>query len=350
MDYVVPFIAIVSKDNGKVPVEYKKLDFDAIIYADFDEEDILRSLRTLSLANDKIYSQLITKRSVHLKTKSVISYFSPKNNQADFEFLDDTKIIFNDESSLQMDDVNLFLLDIDYPELEKYCATIRLSKLHRHKPILLVFHEDKNRALSILSKGIGITDIIDINLDETIVSCKINAFIKHQKLLKEFYQKVEHNFYLASVDVVTGTYNRTYLEEYIDTHEYADKNSTVLMIDIDNFKEINDKYGHNQADNVLKGAAHLIKTYLRISDIVTRYGGDEFVVIMNNVSKDESLQIANRIREKIATSPIQNVWCTVSIGLCSIDNDKTKLNEAISIADGFMYLAKKQEGNIVSAG
>ncbi len=196
-------------------------------------------------------------------------------------------------------------------------------------------------------KKIGFLDIIDIKENISVISCKINAHIKYKRLLDEFYEKVRKNIYLSSIDTLTEVYNRSFLEDYICHREFALKHSAILMIDLDKFKIINDEYGHTFADKVLRSLVMCLKYYVRPTDIIARYGGDEFIIFMRNVSKSEVISAATRLRENVASTSFNGISCTISVGICWIEVDKMNLREAISVADRSMYASKQCGGNTV---
>jgi diguanylate cyclase (GGDEF)-like protein len=163
--------------------------------------------------------------------------------------------------------------------------------------------------------------------------------------LDGFYREVKKNIYMSSVDTLTSVYNRSFLEEYIAKREDAMNHSAVLMIDLDKFKEINDKYGHSFADRVLSEMAAHIKSYIRVSDFIARYGGDEFIVFLRNLSFNEIEKISERLVRSVERKLFNGIHCTISVGACYVEMEKVKLREAIFIADNFMYISKKSGGN-----
>ena len=152
---------------------------------------------------------------------------------------------------------------------------------------------------------------------------------------------------MSSVDAITLVYNRSFLEDYISKREDALNHSAVLMIDLDKFKEINDKYGHTFADKVLSEVVAHIKSYIRLTDFIARYGGDEFLVFMRNISRGEIEKIADRLVSSVENKLFNGIRCTISIGACYVGTENVKLREAIFIADSFMYISKKSGGNSV---
>ncbi|MEG6616702.1 sensor domain-containing diguanylate cyclase [Peptococcaceae bacterium 1198_IL3148] len=149
--------------------------------------------------------------------------------------------------------------------------------------------------------------------------------------------------YLATHDSLTRLYNRTYLEELLAN--YKGNNDvfpiTIIMCDLDHFKNINDSYGHLKGDVVLKEVAQLLKTSLRKDDILARYGGDEFIVLLPNTSNLLASQIVQRIENAIANcNQLENkLPISMSLGFATA-NDCSQLEEAINKADSNMYVSK----------
>ncbi len=147
----------------------------------------------------------------------------------------------------------------------------------------------------------------------------------------------------AYIDSLTGIYNRNYLEDIrdvIDLNRYV-----VIMLDIDFFKNINDTYGHQVGDEILKGIANLLKENLREDDIIIRYGGEEFLILMKKSDNDPegkwSLQVAQKLLQKIREYKYKGINLTASIGL-NLDTHKARnLMEAIKKADITLYRAKR---------
>ena len=163
--------------------------------------------------------------------------------------------------------------------------------------------------------------------------------------------------YMAQNDALCNTYNRQYsyqlLEEIFELSHEKSQPLTILMIDIDSFKSINDQYGHAAGDTVLTFSAGVIKKEIRETDILGRYGGDEFVVGLVQTALADALAVANRIRSEIAASEIpipgmSYIKISFSIGVKSL-HDELKLDELIDHADKKLYEAKKEGKNMVKS-
>jgi len=173
--------------------------------------------------------------------------------------------------------------------------------------------------------------------------------IETKKLLKSFKEK-------SLKDELTGLYNRRFLEEYLDRIIPLAKEQNIklgiLMIDVDYFKKINDTYGHDVGDIVLKTIANIIKSQIRQSDVCVRYGGEEFLVILYDIKNEENLiNIAEKIRKKventIISTPKGNLKKTVSIGAALYPDDAEHIWQAIKFADVALYKAKESGRNRV---
>ncbi|MDA8401326.1 MAG: GGDEF domain-containing protein, partial [Deltaproteobacteria bacterium] len=152
------------------------------------------------------------------------------------------------------------------------------------------------------------------------------------------------------VDQLTGLYNRRYLDDSSENIVAGIKrrgtNLGILMLDIDHFKEVNDKYGHDNGDIVLKSVAKHIRKSIRSSDIAIRFGGEEFIALLIDIRQGEGLEIAEKIRKAVESSPLEIpggvvLKKTISIGVCEFPADTEKFWQAVKYADVAMYEAKE---------
>lgn len=148
-------------------------------------------------------------------------------------------------------------------------------------------------------------------------------------------------------DSLTGLYNRRYLEEILDRelHRSNQQQFSVLMLDIDHFKNFNDRYGHEAGDAVLCAVAETLQQVFRKDDAVCRFGGEEFAVILNDVHGERAVQFAGKIAERLRQISIQVAGqvlppITVSGGLAEFPIDGMTLNELLRAADARLYKAK----------
>jgi diguanylate cyclase (GGDEF)-like protein len=163
---------------------------------------------------------------------------------------------------------------------------------------------------------------------------------------------------LADCDPVTNLYNHRYLFQRlyseVERHATLGKPLSILMLDLDNFKLFNDTYGHLAGDEVLRKAANVLRRFFRDTDIVARYGGDEFMVILPNASLENAVRCARRLQLRFSDEDFggpgrQSVPIYVSCGLASFPQDGTEVLELVAIADANLYAAKAQGKGKINA-
>lgn len=169
---------------------------------------------------------------------------------------------------------------------------------------------------------------------------------------------VNEKFKMLSItDELTGMYNRRHFQELIESdievsRRYGRSNS-LLIIDIDHFKKINDNYGHPCGDDVLIMVSRTMMDNLRKTDILCRIGGEEFAVLCRQADRDDALDIAEKLRATVESTVVKcednKIKCTISVGVCSFDGERESINlEAIyRESDIAVYHAKKSGRNIV---
>nr|WP_223155094.1 PAS domain S-box protein [Alkalibacillus aidingensis] len=178
----------------------------------------------------------------------------------------------------------------------------------------------------------------DHGIQMVVVTRDISERKKYEEQLKLF----------AYHDPLTELPNRrlfkTYLIDHLKDYQNKGLNFAVMMLDIDNFKSINDDLGHDMGDEVIKEFGKRIKASLRDSDVVARIGGDEFVVLLSNItSKQDAIEIIHRIQKVLENDWIfsgQKVYVTTSIGVAMPDSQSVTEDQLFKIADNALYQAK----------
>ena len=160
----------------------------------------------------------------------------------------------------------------------------------------------------------------------------------------------------ASKDYLTGLYNRRYFHkiayDFMSLSKRKTKPFAVIMLDIDKFKNINDTYGHSAGDDIIKTLADLLSTFSRKSDIISRYGGEEFALLLPFTDKNNAYTVAEKIRvavekQKVHMNDGTTIQFTISLGVDQILNTDTSINQSIDRADKALYLAKNSGRNKV---
>lgn len=155
---------------------------------------------------------------------------------------------------------------------------------------------------------------------------------------------------LANLDDLTGLRNRRSIlntASILDRSEAHTGSLSLLMIDIDHFKTINDRFGHQVGDDMLRLVSGVLRTQVRTTDIVGRYGGEEFLVLMPDTGPEGALLVAEKVRRAVAEKVIQPVPVTISIGVATTSENDVTLDRTLSRADAALYAAKEAGRNRV---
>lgn len=197
----------------------------------------------------------------------------------------------------------------------------------------------------------------EINLRTAICDyfCSISKTLKNPIFVE--IHIFEKTIFTAKYDKLTGLYNRSYFDEaiYRETARASryDNQFSILFLDLDDFKQINDSYGHIAGDNVLKAVSQTLIEGIRLQDIAARYGGEEIIIILPETGKVKGLVIAERIREMVENLKIDfegnPLSITVSGGLASYPIDATEEHDLVNLADMAMFRAKGAGKNTITA-
>jgi two-component system, cell cycle response regulator len=173
--------------------------------------------------------------------------------------------------------------------------------------------------------------------------------VREEKLLRKLYES-------STRDALTGAYNRLHFEERLRAEvAYAIRHRTpasLLIIDLDHFKRVNDTWGHPAGDAVLKAASDACMRAVRTEDVFARFGGEEFAVVLRNIELQGAARLGGRLREAVAEGAVEHetgpIKITLSAGAASLSCCKNpSAEELISIADRRLYAAKQQGRNRV---
>ncbi|MCX7711392.1 MAG: diguanylate cyclase [Clostridia bacterium] len=254
---------------------------------------------------------------------------------------------------IRENDYDLVLLDIMMPKMSGYevCKILREKYSAFDLPVLLLTAKNQPQDI-VVGFDVGANDYIVKPFEKYELLARVKTLLSLKKSVKEAID----NARLANIDGLTGLNNRRNLfnlaaREFSAAKRYK-RNLSVLMLDIDHFKQFNDTYGHDTGDEILKLVASTIQASARGSDIVGRYGGEEFSVVLPETDLEGARIVAERIRFAVEALRMKNdtfgeLQCTLSIGVACCQDEAASLEDLFKIADHMLYKAKESGRNRV---
>ena len=198
----------------------------------------------------------------------------------------------------------------------------------------------------------SVLDEIQKNIEEIILNFDIPDANKFE-VIKKINFMYSQSRYMSVTDPLTGLYNRRHFEDCLEREFLRSKryksDLSFAIIDIDFFKKINDTYGHSSGDYVLKEVAYLILQTFRKTDMVFRYGGEEFAVIITETPLDKAVIPLERLRTSISENTFkykgEQINVTISIGVSGVNEDTESVHQLFENADKALYMAKENGRN-----
>lgn len=235
-------------------------------------------------------------------------------------------------------------------------ARMRSGEPTRHLPILAIVEtDDRQRAVRALE--LGAHDIINRPIDEEELVARARTLMRRKRYMDALRSRLDQSLELAITDQLTGLYNRRFLfgqlAPLVQRAQCGGEAVSVMAIDIDFFKRLNDAFGHDAGDSVLRDFAVRLGANTRPSDFACRLGGEEFVVIMPRTTGDIACLAAERLRRSVAAAPFtapglaQSLDVTVSIGVACCDGGDESVESLLKRADEALYEAKRTGRNRV---
>ncbi len=250
----------------------------------------------------------------------------------------------------------LLILDWMMPKLNgvELCRLIREQDKSPYQYILLVTAKDDKQDL-IRGLEAGADDYLTKPFDKNELRARLRTGRRILTLQDDQTKILEQLRIQATHDGLTAIWNRSAIMEFLraefDRAARSTSDLCVLMLDLDHFKRVNDTFGHQAGDAVLKAVARRVQESVRSCDMVGRYGGEEFLILLPGCDGEQLEKCAERIRTAISCNPILaedlEIQVTASIGAVVADTRNKKAKEALSTADAALYEAKKQGRNRV---
>jgi two-component system, cell cycle response regulator len=238
----------------------------------------------------------------------------------------------------------------------RLAAHVRGQESTRNMPILAICEPDeKHRALKALD--VGVNDFVYRPIDDEELLARVRTLVRRKRHLDQLRLTVDSSMELAVTDQLTGLHNRRYMESQLKAHlNRAARGGppvSVLIADIDHFKRVNDLFGHDAGDDVIREFAARLASNFRPRDLACRFGGEEFVVIMPETAVSDAMAIAERLRASIEESAFViglardrlEVTCSVGVAVASMNEQDGDI--LLKRADEALYQAKRTGRNKV---
>jgi two-component system, cell cycle response regulator len=253
-------------------------------------------------------------------------------------------------------DLLIVSLGLESFDALRLCSQLRSLDRTRNVPILAITEPD-NSARMLRGLEIGVNDYLMRPIDKNELLARARSQVRKRRYAERLRDNVQISIEMAITDALTGLFNRRYMENHLGTLvEQAGvrgKPLAVLALDIDHFKSINDTYGHDAGDDVLRDFALRIKRSIRGIDLACRCGGEEFIIVMPETDMAVATTVAERLRRRIATEPFaisegtRTIPVTLSIGIATLRGRDDTPASLLKRADQALYRAKRDGRNRV---
>lgn len=240
----------------------------------------------------------------------------------------------------------------------RLCSQLRSLDRTRFLPIILVADQGEEERI-IRALDLGVNDYLVRPIDQQELTARLRTQVKRKRYNDHLRASVTQTIEMAVTDGLTGLHNRRYLDSHLHTlfdRAVARRRALSVMItDLDRFKTVNDTYGHDGGDDVLREFARRLRKNVRGIDLACRYGGEEFVIVMPDTDAGIAEKVAERIRAEIAQTPFvvgkdgRSLKITISIGVSSLRRGADTVEDLMKRADLALYEAKTGGRNRVVA-
>jgi two-component system, cell cycle response regulator len=378
----LPIVFITALDQPSDRVRGLEAGADDFLTKPFPEMALLarvRSLLRLKMLTDELRARNATSIALGLTDADIqaqhdngqdgeILYIDDRPGQAsrlaetlgtqqDVTVTDDAESVIQRASEKQFDLVIISLALEKFDPL-RLCSLIRANETTRHMPILVIADmEDEARVVKALEMGVNDYLVRPVERNELLARARTQ--VRRRRYADRLRNSMKSSMEMAVIDPLTGLNNRRYFTSHLTSllgHAGSTRGElTLLILDIDHFKQINDKHGHDVGDEVLLEFARRMKLSVRGIDLVCRLGGEEFVVVMPDTDPIRGFRIADRIRQSVSNVPFEvkngaeEISVTVSVGMTGLRGEDISVEALMKRADDALYKAKRDGRNRVIA-
>jgi two-component system, cell cycle response regulator len=238
----------------------------------------------------------------------------------------------------------------------RMAAQLKNVEQLRHVPIIVLIDEQEQH-LMLKGLELGINDYLTVPVELNELEARLKTQIRRKKYQDALRSNYQQSVTKAVTDSLTGLYNRHFLDAHLQNMVVSAINNkkpfSVMLLDMDHFKSVNDTYGHDVGDEILKELARRMVDSTRSSDLTARIGGEEFMILMPETTLIDAYNIADRMRARIGTTPFKvshavgEILKTISIGIAELNFNGDNAAALIKRADIAVYEAKNSGRNKV---
>src|SRR5712691_195368 len=375
----IPVVMVTALDQPSDRVKGLEAGADDFLTKPVSDVTVIarvRSLSRLKLMTDELRMRAVTSRDIGIESPEreaiaeagrggrilvvddrpasyeQIAATLAREHTADVEADPNAGLFHAAEGNYDLLIVSLGLTNFDGLRL---CSQVRSLDRTRHVPILAISDAENSTQL-VRGLDIGVNDYLSRPIDKNELLARVRTQVRKKRYAERLRDNLQMSIDMAITDALTGLHNRRYMETHVGALVgqalSRGKPLTVLVLDIDYFKAVNDTHGHDAGDDVLREFALRLRKSIRGIDLACRYGGEEFVVVMPETDLAVATVVAERSRRRIASEPFsvqqgaRTIEVTISIGIAGLSGADTAAS-VIKRADQALYRAKRDGRNRV---
>ncbi len=247
-------------------------------------------------------------------------------------------------------------LDLQGQDGLRLCSQLRTLERTRNVSVLLM-GEAEDRARILRGLDIGAHDFLVRPIDRNELLARVRTQVRRKRFTERLRDSVQSSMEMAVMDQLTGLHNRRFMDNRLammfDESALRARSLSLLLLDVDHFKAVNDSWGHDAGDEVLREFADRVRACTRGIDLVARLGGEEIVVVLPDTGRDAACRVAERIRERVESEPFaicgntRQIKVTVSVGVANRRAGDVSSADIMKRADDALYRAKAEGRNRV---
>jgi two-component system cell cycle response regulator len=376
----VPVVMVTALDGAEDRIKGLEAGADDFLTKPVSEIALItrvKSLLRLKMMTDELSLRAATMQSVGVDTTEIFSTNRQFNGRVLLvddrpSSIEKVKTALGEDFSIDLQadpalafhlaetvgyDLIITSLNLSGSDGLRFCSQVKMIENTRYTPVLLISDPDEKPML-LRALDLGVNDYIIRPIEVNELRARVQTQLRRKVYADRLRGMVTNAVELAITDPLTGLHNRRYLDSHlrslVERSANAGKPMSVLAFDLDFFKGINDTYGHDAGDDVLREFAHRLKKSVRGIDLVVRHGGEEFVVVMPETDLKHAMSIADRLRQDVEgevfnTSAGDSIPVTVSVGVSEFQGPSDTAEALMRRADQALYAAKREGRNRVVA-